>query len=81
MNMDDKFEVDDEETQPSDANSAIAVDEAETEDHLDERDDLSEEVEDDTDSDGEAILDRLAVGVGGEATEAPAIYPSVRPFA
>ena len=81
MNIDDEFEVHDEENQPSDADRASAGEEAETEDHLDERDDLSEEVEEDADSDGETILDRLADGVGGETREAPAIYPSVRPFA
>ena len=81
MNIDDEFEVDDEENQPSDEGGASAVEEAETEDHLDERDVLSEEVEEDADSNGETFLDRLADRVGGETMEAPAIYPSVRPFA
>ena len=40
-----EYEVDDEEDQPSDAETAVAIDEAETEDHLDERDELSDEVE------------------------------------
>ena len=49
-----EFEVEDEET-PSDEEAAVAIDEAEAEDHLDERDELSDEVEEDDPGTGDAV--------------------------